>query len=125
MSGAHCTDKHADSIKGGSHKWHHTSSSRINILTLFHIFTKGANKSGMGTQGREVKMKAVKKKGQRGRDADLSDGDDNEPGPTSSKQQQVLPFLSVDELQTHLREADILSDAPEEMVVEIAEMLHR
>ena len=77
----------------------------------------------MGTQGREVKTKSLKKKGYRGRDPDDSDEENVSPAPKSKSSE--IPFMSTEEIEDVIRKDKILEDCPDELVTEIAQQLFR
>jgi len=97
------------------------------MLHSFVIFTagSGSTKSGGGTQGREIKTKAVKKKGgNRGRNDDIDS--DEEIGAAKPKPRaQEIEFLTLEEIEDVIRKNKSLEDCPDELVNEIATQLIR
>nr|CAG4643763.1 EOG090X0267 [Lepidurus arcticus] len=81
-------------------------------------------KTGGGTQGRETKTKSTKKKYLKGK-GDEWDGSDVEDSAPVSAKPTDLDFMSTMELERVLRQEMSLKDAPEEMIQQLAEMLHR
>ena len=77
----------------------------------------------MGTQGREVKTKSLKKKGYKGRDHDDSDEENVNPAPKSKVSE--IHFMSTQEIEDVIRKDKILEDCPDELVTEIAQQLLR
>lgn len=83
----------------------------------------GASKSGGGTQGREVKTKSTKKKA-KGRGY-LEDSDDEGVKSSTKGKQPEVQFMSVEEIEDHLKTQKELRDCPEDFISEIALQLHR
>ncbi|XP_061176553.1 E3 UFM1-protein ligase 1-like [Saccostrea echinata] len=81
-----------------------------------------STKSGGGTQGREVKMKATKKKYHKGRGDQGGDSDEEE---VSRPRQTEVQFMSVEEITEELRKQPELRDCPEDFITEIATQIHR
>ncbi|KAK2154272.1 hypothetical protein LSH36_272g02036 [Paralvinella palmiformis] len=77
-----------------------------------------AGKSGGGVQGREVKTKSTKKKGFRGRDS----GESDEATKGHQSEQEVF---TVEEIIETLRNLESLEDCPDELILGVAERLHR
>lgn len=77
----------------------------------------------MGTQGREVKTKSLKKKGHRGREHDDSDEENINPTPKSKTSE--IPFMAIEEIEEVIRKDKLLEDCPDELVTEIAQQLLR
>eukprot|EP00092_Neocalanus_flemingeri_P007696 GFUD01008312.1.p1 GENE.GFUD01008312.1~~GFUD01008312.1.p1 ORF type:complete len:788 (+),score=294.35 GFUD01008312.1:119-2482(+) len=86
--------------------------------------------AGGGAQGRQTKTKSTKKKGGKKKDEEWSD-DDDEGGKGGGKgkkgkkdgKSKDLEFKSCSELENSLRSLTQLSDCPEEVYTELAEML--
>ncbi|XP_049860331.1 E3 UFM1-protein ligase 1 homolog [Schistocerca gregaria] len=77
-------------------------------------------KGGGGTQGRETKMKSLKKKPQRGHVQDEDSDEDTGPVPTKK-----LELLSISDIEEVLRkEKSLQDDELDELVSEIAATLH-
>lgn len=83
----------------------------------------GSTKSGGGTQGREIKTKSLKKKGNRGRDID-NDSDEEMTAKPKSRSTEI-EFMTLEEIEEVLRKDDTLADCPDELVSEIAQQLIR
>ncbi|XP_062605346.1 E3 UFM1-protein ligase 1-like isoform X2 [Saccostrea cucullata] len=81
-----------------------------------------STKSGGGTQGREVKMKATKKKYHKGRGDQGGDSDEEE---VSRPRQAEIQFMSVEEIAEKLKKQPELRDCPEDFITEIATQIHR
>ena len=79
-----------------------------------------AGKSGGGTQGREVKTKSTKKKSFRSRDADDSDDDSGTRGRHTDQE-----FMSMNDIEAELKQMEVLQDSPEELIMGVAQRLHR
>lgn len=92
------------------------------IRTEWSEFFLGSTKSGGGTQGREVKMKATKKKYMKGRGDQGGDSDEEE---VSRPRQQEIQFMSIEEISEVLKEQKELRDCPEDFITEIATQIHR
>nr|XP_022294660.1 E3 UFM1-protein ligase 1-like isoform X1 [Crassostrea virginica] len=88
----------------------------------YQMVVKGSTKSGGGTQGREVKMKATKKKYMKGRGDQGGDSDEEE---VSRPRQQEIQFMSIEEISEVLKEQKELRDCPEDFITEIATQIHR
>ena len=85
------------------------------------------SKSGGGTQGREVKMKSVKKKYQKGRNKqdDIDDDDDDDFTEAKPKAESELQFLSIEEIQEELGKNKAFDECPEEFVADVAAKIYR
>jgi len=87
--------------------------------------------AGGGAQGRQTKTKSTKKKGGKKKEDDWSDEDDVGKGTGSGKggkgkkegKVKELEFKSCSELEDSLRAYPQLSDCPEEVYTELAELL--
>lgn len=90
------------------------------------LFTagSGSTKSGGGTQGREIKTKAVKKKGYRGRDHDPESDEDISTAKPKSRSNEI-EFMTLEEIEEVLRKDNSLLECPDELVSEIAQQLIR
>nr|CAG4648518.1 EOG090X0267 [Polyphemus pediculus] len=83
-------------------------------------------KLGGGTQGRETKTRATKKKYLRGKnDSDDEFDDDDTSAGYGAGASSELDFMTVDEIADVLRKEEALLDAPEEFVTEIAARLFK
>lgn len=82
----------------------------------------GSTKSGGGTQGREVKMKATKKKYMKGKGDQGGDSDEEEMSKSRGAEVQ---FMSVEEMAEELKKQPELRDCPEDFITEIATQIHR
>ncbi|KAK3097920.1 hypothetical protein FSP39_014469 [Pinctada imbricata] len=82
----------------------------------------GATKSGGGTQGREVKTKATKKKYNKGRGDHGNESDEEDHG---KKLEEAVEFMPIDGIEAELRKQTDLLDCPEEFITEIATQLYR
>ncbi|XP_053396896.1 E3 UFM1-protein ligase 1-like isoform X2 [Mercenaria mercenaria] len=83
----------------------------------------GNTKSGGGTQGREIKTKAVKKKGYKGRDHD-NDSDEEMAAKPKSRSTEI-EFMTLEEIADVLKKDVSLRDCPDELISEIAQQLIR
>lgn len=83
---------------------------------------EGSTKSGGGTQGREVKMKATKKKYMKGKGDQGGDSDEEEMSKSRGAEVQ---FMSVEEMAEELKKQPELRDCPEDFITEIATQIHR
>ena len=81
--------------------------------------------TGGGTQGREVKMKATKKK-YNPRDKKSRDFDSDEDDGVESSTQEELVFMDLDEISTHLKEhqQDLKDTENDSLVEEISTLLY-
>ncbi|XP_076076266.1 E3 UFM1-protein ligase 1-like [Mytilus galloprovincialis] len=82
----------------------------------------GVSKSGGGTQGREVKTRSTKKKFKA---QERDDSDDDVATNSMKEKQQACQFMSLEELENHLKEQTELEDCPDSFIAEIALQLHR
>jgi hypothetical protein len=83
-----------------------------------------AGKSVVGTQGREVKTKSVKKKPAAGRGRADSESEDEESDVTAAKRPEMT-FMSLDEIISELKKQSSLTDCAEKFVETIASQIHR
>lgn len=83
---------------------------------------EGSTKSGGGTQGREVKMKATKKKYMKGKGDQGGDSDEEE---VSKSRGVEIQFMSMEEMAEELKKQPELRDCPEDFIMEIATQIHR
>ena len=93
------------------------------FFVLSFTVGSGSTKSGGGTQGREIKTKAVKKKGYKGRDHD-NDSDEEVVAKPKSRSTEI-EFMTLEEIEDVLQKEDMLRDCPDELVSEIAQQLLR
>lgn len=101
------------------------------MLWFHQLFFCSAGSRKEGTGGREVKTKAVKKKG-RGRDADENSDEENNPGGGSGNNNAVgsghlhdVSFMNAKEIQAVLQKQKELKECPQDLLIEIASQLHR
>ena len=81
-------------------------------------------KSGGGTQGRETKIKAVKKKYHTSKEAEES-GSEDEPSLSSKDSKLELDFLSISEIETYLKTIVEFKECPDDLISEIATEMHK
>jgi len=81
-------------------------------------------KIGGGTQGRETKTRATKKKYQRGKN-DSDDDDDEEMTSVPASTSVDLEFMSIEDIEAVLSKEESLYEAPEDFVHEIANRLYK
>ncbi|XP_048769185.2 E3 UFM1-protein ligase 1-like isoform X2 [Ostrea edulis] len=81
-----------------------------------------STKSGGGNQGREVKMKATKKKYLKGRGDQGGDSDEEE---VSRPRHTEIQFMTVEEITEELQKQSELRDCPEDFITEIATQIQR
>ena len=103
--------------------YHYRKKEKYKLTTKNYIYT-GGGKSGGGTQGRESKTKATKKKYMKGRGNQGDDSDDDTSVATSTKPGEI-EFLSMDEIGEHLKKFEALAECDEEFIAEIATQLYR
>lgn len=78
----------------------------------------------VGTQGREVKTKSVKKKSTAGRGRADSESEDEEGDVTNAKRPE-MSFMSLDEIISELKKQSSLTDSAEQFVETIASQIQR
>lgn len=81
-------------------------------------------KSGGGTQGRETKTKAVKKKYHTSKEAEES-GSEEELNISSKDSKLELDFLSVTDIENHLKTLNAFKECSEDLIQELAIEMHR
>ena len=96
--------------------------SSIGTVIEFVCFFIGKGGGGAGTQGREVKTKATKKKYGKTKDRDVDSDEEAQPACNKSKT-PVVPFLSIGEIEKEIHKH--VQDVPDEFIQEIAARLHR
>nr|CAG4636818.1 EOG090X0267 [Ceriodaphnia reticulata]SVE72800.1 EOG090X0267 [Ceriodaphnia reticulata] len=80
-------------------------------------------KVGGGVQGRETKTRSTKKKYLKGKNDSDEEGEEEFAGSSSGNSE--LEFMSLDEISNVLRKQESVTDAPDELVEDIAARLYK